>query len=565
MVIDMFKDVIVPVIGGLGIFMLGLLFMEEGIQALAVNKMRAILAKFAGSPIKGLLTGMLITGIIQSSTAMTVMTVGLVNAGVLALKPAISVVMGANIGTTLTNSLIALPLGLYGLLVAGLSALVYVFSNKEKVRNIALAVMGFALIFYGLNMMTGGLKPLKGIPEVMSVIQGLSADSFMGVLTCVVTAAVITALIHSSSATIGIVMGLGASGVLDWQTCLAFSLGADLGTTITSFIASLNLSRNAKRTAYAHILFNFIGVVVMLPLFPVGLWLVESFLGDPGKMKVIDGVETYPLVPLAVGVYSTAFNIFNTVLLFPFIGWFERILSKIGHKAVEDKEDYSQPRFLDPSKQYDLAQAVPAVESEINRYLEAAGLFLATARRLLNAPEDSAEHYTATDILSREIRQYTAGMFDNQLPYHEADLVASLIEEADFAASLGSTLYQLARRIERVEFSEAGRKLVDEMLDQISDAMEALTGDAQDRASVATNVPAQLTNIADFRQRCLELGAEMPSADRGAFLALLGSAERAFLQIERVDAERRSVSRVVSEEQADAAVSVSGSLQAATT
>lgn len=562
MVIDMFKDVIVPVIGGLGIFMLGLLFMEEGIQALAVNKMRAILAKFAGSPIKGLLAGTLITGIIQSSTAMTVMTVGLVNAGVLGLKPAISVVMGANIGTTLTNSLIALPLGLYGLLVAGLSALVYVFSNKEKVRNIALAVMGFALIFFGLNMMTGGLKPLKGIPEVMSVIQGLSADSFMGVLMCVVTAAIITALIHSSSATIGIVMGLGASGVLDWQTCLAFSLGADLGTTITSFIASLNLSRNAKRTAYAHISFNFIGVAIMLPLFPVGLWLVKSLLGDPGEMKVIDGVEMYPLVPLAVGVYSTAFNVFNTALLFPFIGWFERILSKIGHSAVEDKEDYSQPRFLDPSKQHNLAQAVPAVESEINRYLEATGLFLATARGLPNAPEDSAEYYTTTDILSREIRQYTADMFDNQLPYHEADLVASLIEEADFAASLGNTLYQLARRIERVEFSEAGRKLVDEMLDQISDAMDAITGDAQGRASGAANVPAHLANIADFRQRCLKLGAEMPSADRGAFLALLGSAERAFLEIERIDAERRSVSRVVSEEQDDAAVI--GNLQATT-
>ncbi|MFH0352345.1 MAG: Na/Pi cotransporter family protein, partial [Chromatiales bacterium] len=257
MVIDMFKDVIVPVIGGLGIFMLGLLFMEEGIQALAVNKMRAILAKFAGSPIKGLLAGTLITGIIQSSTAMTVMTVGLVNAGVLALRPAISVVMGANIGTTLTNTLIALPLGVYALLVAGLAALVYVFSNKDKVCNIALAVLGFAIIFYGLSLMTGGLKPLKGIPEVMSVIQGLSADSILGVITCVVTAAIITALIHSSSATIGIVMGLGVSGVLDWQTCLAFSLGADLGTTITSFIASLNLSRNAKRTAYAHIAFNF--------------------------------------------------------------------------------------------------------------------------------------------------------------------------------------------------------------------------------------------------------------------------------------------------------------------
>jgi phosphate:Na+ symporter len=552
MVVDLFKDVIVPVIGGLGIFMLGLLFMEEGIQSLAVNKMRAFLAKVAGSPVKGLLAGTLITGVIQSSTAMTVMTVGLVNSGILALRPAISVIMGANIGTTLTNSLIALPLGLYGLLVAGLSALVYVFSTKERIRNIALAIMGFALIFYGLSMMTGGLKPLKSMPEVMSIIQSLNANTFMGLVACVSTAAMITAFIHSSSATIGIVMGLGASGVLGWQTCLAFSLGADLGTTITSFIASLNLSRNAKRTAYAHIAFNFIGVLVMLPLFPVGVWLVRQFLGDPGVMKVINGVETYPLIPLAVGVYSTAFNIFNTMLMFPFIGVFERVLLKIGYSAVEDKEDYSLPRFLDSAKQLNPALAVPAVQNEINRYMEGVSHFLATARGAQHAPEDSAELNDQTDILSREIRQYTTAMFDKQLPYHEADLVASLIEEADFAASLGGNLYQITRRIERVEFSESGRKLVNEMLDQISEAMDIVTGKSrQSTSSVTASLQPKLLGITEFRKRCLTLGSEMTSADRGAFLALLGSAERAYLTIERIDAERRSVSRTVNEAQAE--------------
>src|ERR671922_1149855 len=145
---DIFKDIIVPVIGGLGIFMLGLEFMRNGIQSLAVNKMRAVLAKVAGTSITGLAAGTLITGVIQSSTAMTVMVVGLVNAGVLALRPAISVIMGANIGTTLTNTLIALPLGLYGLLFAGVFALIMVFSKKESRRNIMLASLGFALVFY---------------------------------------------------------------------------------------------------------------------------------------------------------------------------------------------------------------------------------------------------------------------------------------------------------------------------------------------------------------------------------------------------------------------------------
>ncbi|WP_286958850.1 Na/Pi cotransporter family protein [Arsenicicoccus sp. UBA7492] len=284
--VDIFKDILVPVIGGLRIFLLGLEFMDNGIQALSVNKMRTWLATMAGTPAKGVVAGTIITGIIQSSTAMTVMTVGLVNAGVLSLRSAIGVIMGANIGTTLGNGLIALPLGPIGLLSAGIFACVYCFSKVDKVRNIALAAMGFSLIFYGLNLMTGGLKPLRKMPAVMDVLSSLDSTTFIGVVSCALIAALITAMIHWSSATIGIVMGLGASGVLEWQTAIAFAIGADLGTTITSWIASLNLSKNAKRTAYAHIAFNFIGVCVVLALFfpaiQVLKWAMGFFGGDPG-------------------------------------------------------------------------------------------------------------------------------------------------------------------------------------------------------------------------------------------------------------------------------------------
>lgn len=141
---DIFKDVLVPVIGGLGIFMLGLEFMSNGIQNLAANRMRQTLARVAGTPITGLAAGTLITGVIQSSTAMTVMVVGLVNAGVLGLRPAVSVIMGANIGTTLGNGLIALPLGPLGLILGGIFALIYLFAHNPKIKNIALACLGFA-------------------------------------------------------------------------------------------------------------------------------------------------------------------------------------------------------------------------------------------------------------------------------------------------------------------------------------------------------------------------------------------------------------------------------------
>lgn len=558
---NIFKDIIVPVIGGLGLFMLGLEFMATGIQSMAVNKMRALLAKVAGRPVTGLAAGTLITGVIQSSTAMTVMVVGLVNAGVLGLKPAISVIMGANIGTTLGNGLIALPLGPLGLMVSGLAALVYVFSKNEKVKNISLAVLGFALIFYGLNLMTGGLRPLRNMPEVMAVISSLKAESFMGLIYCVLIAAGMTALIHSSSATIGIVMGLGAAGVLEWQTAVAFSLGADLGTTITSWMASLSLTR----AAYAHISFNIIGVAIMLPLFFVSMqllvWVMGWFGGDPGVAVLVEGKETFPLVPVAVGLYSTAFNLFNTVLLFPFIGVFERVLSRVGHHASENEEDYSQARYLDPRLLKDLPKGVSAIQQETVRYLEAAGLFLSLARGVPTAPDDAKKHFASIDGLSRDIREYTAHMLDPNMPYAKADLVASLIEEEDWTASLGETLYQVARRVERQKFSKVGRDLVDATLDQIADAMRAITPTTQDAPPVSAEAAPRLSALLALRERCLKQGNDLPWSERGAILTLLGSAERAFFLIERIDAERRSVSRAVAAEPTRAKPESAGGLE----
>ncbi len=556
MQVDFFREILVPVIGGLGIFMLGLEFMSDGIHNLAVNRMRALLAKIAGTPLKGLFAGTLITGVLQSSTAMTVMIVGLVNAGVVGLRPAISVIMGANIGTTLGNGLIALPLGPLGLICAGVFALVYVFSKNDKTRNIALSLIGFSLIFYGLNLMTGGLKPLRNMPEVMAAISTLNADTLVGLVTCVFTAAGITAMIHSSSATIGIVMGLGAAGILDWQTAVAFSLGADLGTTITSWMASLNLSKNAKRTAYAHIAFNLIGVAVMIPLFFPSMELLKLamgfFGGDPGVAVMQNGKETFPLVPVAVGLYSTAFNIFNTLLLFPFIGVFERVLMGVGAKSEKDAEDYAIARYLDPKLANDMLAGVPAVQHEMARYVEGAQLLLANARGDEKAPKDALDHYQALDALSREIRRYTASMLQPKQSPARADLLASLIEEEDFTASLGESLYQVTRRIERQLFSEPGKALVRQVLALIEQAVGQTLGNGGQASGQAIDRERAL---ADLRQQCLQENPALPWDDRGALLTLLGSAERIFFLTDRIAAERRSVSRDLSRfEKRDAGV-----------
>lgn len=547
MEVDIFKEIVVPVVGGLGIFMLGLEFMANGIQALSVNKMREWLARMAGTPVKGVMAGTIITGIIQSSTAMTVMTVGLVNAGVIALRPAISVIMGANVGTTLGNGLIALPLGPLGLLFGGLFALVYCFGKSDRVRNIALACLGFALIFYGLNLMTGGLKPLKGMPEVMAVISGLDATTLPGVVSCALIAALITAMIHSSSATIGIVMGLGASGVLPWQTAIAFAIGADLGTTITSWIASLNLTKNAKRAAYAHISFNFIGVIVVLLLFFPAIELLKFAMGwlggDPGVPVVVDGKETFPLVPVAVGLFSTVFNIFNVMLLFPFIGTFERVLARIGHTSDEDIEDYSVPKYLDRKLVDDFVAAVPAVEQETRRHLQAGALFLDIARSKPGVPKQPDEHHLATDLLSRDIRSYSAALFRDGMPRDQLDLVASLIEEADFTGSLTEALHQIARRVKREPFGEASRGFINEALDRLDRSLTPILFSGDMARPTLPAGHSRTVPIEELRWQVLEKGGAVPASEKGALLAILGSIERAEGLIKRIEDERASIDR----------------------
>jgi len=543
--VDLFNEIIVPVIGGLGIFLLGLEFMANGIQALSVNKMREWLAKMAGTDAKGAFAGTLITGIIQSSTAMTVMTVGLVNAGVLGLRSAISVIMGANVGTTLGNGLIALPLGPLGLLFGGIFATIYCFARSDRLRNISLAAMGFSLIFYGLNLMTGGLKPLRKMPEVLEVIQSLDASTFGGLIACVLLAALITALIHSSSATIGIVMGLGAAGVLTWETAIAFAVGADLGTTVTSWIASLNLSKNAKRAAYAHISFNFIGVAVMLALFFPAMWVMKMALAawgiDPGAAVLVDGQETFPGVPIAVGAFSIVFNIFNLMIMFPFIGTLERVLSRVGHSTEDEIEDYSIPRFLDKKLIADFNAALPGVQKEAERHLQAGALFLDIARNKPGAPKDPDEHRAATDVLSREIRAFQAQLFQDGLSRDQLDLVASLIEEVDFTSALSESLYQIARRVKREPFSDAARVVLGQGLERLDQSLNRILIDQVPQP----RLPAGHSLVPEFeelRWQALQ-NRDVAAGEKGALLALLGSVERAEGLIERIVTERASVDR----------------------
>ena len=249
------------VLGGIGIFIFGMKNLSEGIQRIAGPSLRRMIAMFTEHRVFAFGTGILITILLQSSMVTTLMTIGFVNSQIISLSQAIGVILGANIGTTITSWILTLNIAAYSLPLIGISALFFVFFKNERVKNIAAALMGLGFIFFGLRMMGQGFSSLKELPEFSAFLQAFSADTFPGLLKCVLAGCVLTILIQSSAASIGIVMSLTMIGAVeDFPTAVGFILGENIGTTFTAVIASLSTSTNAKRAAAFHALFNVLGV-----------------------------------------------------------------------------------------------------------------------------------------------------------------------------------------------------------------------------------------------------------------------------------------------------------------
>jgi phosphate:Na+ symporter len=335
-------DMLFTVVGGLSIFLLGMNNMSAGMQAVAGNKMRQLVGAVTNNRFMALTVGFLVTAIIQSSSVTTVMVVGFVNAQLMTLTQAIGVILGANIGTTITGWILVLKIGKYGLPLLGFAGLYFLFSKHERNRFIARMVMGVGMIFFGLELMKNGFAPLRSEPEFLALIQAVSPETISGLILCAATGAIITAIIQSSSATVGIVMGMASTGVITFSAAVALVLGMNIGTTITAFLASLGTNTNAKRTAYAHTFINILGALIVLPFFPLYMKIIPVIAGiDPSTSILKDGVETFPHIIKGIAIAHTAFNIFAVVIFIPFIS----IMSKVLLKIVPDKPFKEQPRL----------------------------------------------------------------------------------------------------------------------------------------------------------------------------------------------------------------------------
>ncbi|MEJ5259512.1 MAG: Na/Pi cotransporter family protein [Anaerohalosphaeraceae bacterium] len=279
-------EIIYQVCGGLGIFLLGMKNMSEGMQAVAGERLRKLIGAVTNNRILACGVGLLVTMVIQSSSVTTVMVVGLVNAGLMTLLQAIGVIMGANIGTTITGWILVIKVGQYGLPLLGLAAFFYLFSKRDRIRFTAMFLMGLGMVFFGLELMKNGFSPLKDMPGFISWFHRFQPDSYGGIWKCVLVGTVLTAVVQSSSATLGITLSLADTGIISFPTAAALILGENIGTTITALLASIGASSNARRAALAHSFFNISGVCWITLIFPWYAGFIERIITAQNIEKV---------------------------------------------------------------------------------------------------------------------------------------------------------------------------------------------------------------------------------------------------------------------------------------
>lgn len=291
---------IMGLLGGLALFLYGMQMMSQGLENAAGNKMQQILEKLTANRFLGVLVGALITAVIQSSSATTVMVVGFVNAGMMTLNQAVWIIMGANIGTTITGQLIALDAGAVAPIIAFIGVILIIFSKKEKIGYVGSILAGLGILFIGMDMMGGSMEPLAQSQSFISLLTKFS-NPILGILA----GTIFTAIIQSSSASVGILQALAGSGIVTLDSAAFILFGQNIGTCITAFLAALGANRNAKRTTIIHITFNVIGTIIFTilcittPLIPVSQGMTES-------------------APKQIANLHTMFNVTTTLILLPF-------------------------------------------------------------------------------------------------------------------------------------------------------------------------------------------------------------------------------------------------------
>ena len=436
-------------LGGLGLFLYSIKTMGDGLQQAAGDRLRFYIDKYTSNPFFGILVGIGMTALIQSSSGVTVITVGLVSAGLLTLRQAIGIVMGANIGTTVTSFIIGFKLGDYALPMLFLGAVCLFFTKNRSINNIGRIIFGVGDIFFALNLMSGAMEPLKDLQVFRDYMVELSKNPILGVFV----GTGLTLLIQASSATIGILQNLYASNLIDLQGALPVLFGDNIGTTITAIIASLGANIAAKRVAAAHVAFNVIGTIICIIFLVPFTALIQWFEG---------ALNLAPEMTIAFA--HGTFNITNTILQFPFIGALAFVVTKL--IPGEDEVVKYEPLYLD---QQLIKQAPSIALGNAKKELLHLGNYAAKAFDLsydyiIKSDEKLAEkgHKTeeAINTIDEQLTRYLISLSGEALSQKESEILTNILDSSRDLERIGDhaeALINLNDYLQRknVQFSEA--------------------------------------------------------------------------------------------------------------
>ncbi|MBS6196397.1 MAG: Na/Pi cotransporter family protein [Clostridiales bacterium] len=449
-------------LGGLALFLYGMQMMSNGLEAAAGNKMKQILEKLTANRFLGVLVGAGITAVIQSSSATTVMVVGFVNSGMMTLRQAVWIIMGANIGTTITGQLIALDVGELAPLFAFAGVALIMFVKKQKVHHYGLIVAGLGVLFIGMEMMSGSMMPLRESEAFVSLMTKFS-NPVLGILAGMV----FTAIIQSSSASVGILQALASSGLIGLPNAVYVLFGQNIGTCITAVLAAIGTSRNAKRTTVIHLLFNVIGTTIftiVCILSPLET-LVESF--TPGNVSA------------QIANMHTLFNIVTTLLLLPFGTQLAKLAVKILPEKKEESVDVMHLEYIHPMEnQRDTkighsAIAVTEIRNELGRMIEMAKenvekSFEAVKSGKTGLLEQVREKEDYIDYLNKEISKYISKVLVAETNPADSQYISALFKVCGNLERIGDhamNICEYTKMIEKqnITFSAEVQVELDEM------------------------------------------------------------------------------------------------------
>ncbi|MDE5419829.1 Na/Pi cotransporter family protein [Labilibaculum sp. DW002] len=476
-------------IGSLGLFLYGMKLMSEALQKVAGEKMRSILSAMTSNRVKGVMTGVLITALIQSSSATTVMVVSFVNAGLLSLVESVGVIMGANIGTTITAWLISLlgfkvSMSAISLPLIGLS-LPLLFSGNRSRKNWGELVIGFALLFIGLQFLKESMPDIKNNPAILNFLTAYTDLGFGSYLLFAGIGTVLTVLIQSSSATMALTLVMCNSGWISFEMAAAMVLGENIGTTITANLAAMVANTSAKRAARAHLIFNTVGVLWMLMVLPYFLesvaWVSQNFFGQGNAFT--DAAA----VPVTLSLFHTGFNILNVVIMI----WFANLIVKVVTKLVPVKEDAEEEFKLQHIKTGTLSTPEASLflaKQEISTYVKSTKKMFSYTKQAFNETNDKTFNKLFDKISTREdesddmeveIANFLTSVSETRLSTENSERVRAYFKMVSDIESVGDSTLNLAKAMKRKReqkawFPQELRDNINKMFEHVDEALDMM-------------------------------------------------------------------------------------------